>query len=290
MQEILSVLKKQLKNLKKNKQVLSPWKIYKLNPIKTIFIKKRSSVMSMTDKVALITGAGRGIGKVIALTLAKEGANIIVNDIDRAATESTAKVIQAMGRKVITDSANIAIRSEVDTMCENIQQEFGKLDILINNAGITRDALLLKMKDEQWNSVIDVNLTGVFYCIQASLSLMKKQEGGRIINMTSASAQMGNIGQVNYAASKAGIIGMTKTLAKELARYQITVNAVAPGFIDTPMTEKIPDKVRNQLLSTIPLKRAGKPEDVANLVKFLSSSDSDYITGQIIACNGGMYL
>ena len=246
--------------------------------------------MSMIDKVALITGAGRGIGKVIALTLAKEGANIIVNDIDRAAAESTANAIQAMGRKTISDSANIAIRSEVDTMCENIQQEFGKLDILINNAGITRDALLLKMKDEQWNSVIDVNLTGVFYCIQASISLMKKQEGGRIINMTSASAQMGNIGQVNYAASKAGIIGMTKTLAKELARYQITVNAVAPGFIDTPMTEKIPDKVRNQLLSTIPLKRAGKPEDVANLVKFLSSSDSDYITGQIIACNGGMYL
>ena len=246
--------------------------------------------MSMIDKVALITGAGRGIGKVIALTLAKEGANIIVNDIDRAAAESTANAIQAMGRKTISDSANIAIRSEVDTMCENIQQEFGKLDILINNAGITRDALLLKMKDEQWNSVIDVNLTGVFYCIQASLSLMRKQEGGRIINMTSASAQMGNIGQVNYAASKAGIIGMTKTLAKELARYQITVNAVAPGFIDTPMTEKIPDKVKNQLLSTIPLKRAGKPEDVANLVKFLSSSDSDYITGQIIACNGGMYL
>jgi 3-oxoacyl-[acyl-carrier protein] reductase len=246
--------------------------------------------MSMTDKITLITGAGRGIGKVIALTLAKEGADIIVNDIDRAAAESTAKAIQAMGKKAIADSANIAIRNEVDTMCENIQQEFGKLDILINNASITRDALLLKMKDEQWNSVIDVNLTGVFYCIQASISLMKKQEGGRIINMTSASAQMGNIGQVNYAASKAGIIGMTKTLAKELARYQITVNAVAPGFIDTPMTEKIPDKVRNQLLSTIPLKRAGKPEDVANLVKFLSSSDSDYITGQIIACNGGMYL
>lgn len=246
--------------------------------------------MSITDKVALVTGAGRGIGEVIALTLAKEGADVIVNDIDPVAVENTAQAIRETGKKAIANSANIAIRSEVDDMCESIRQEFGKLDILINNAGITRDALLLKMKDEQWTSVIDVNLTGVFYCIQASLSLMKNQKGGRIVNMTSASAQMGNIGQVNYAASKAGIIGMTKTLAKELARYQITVNAVAPGFIDTPMTEKIPDKVRDQLLGTIPLRRAGKPEDVANLVKFLSGSDSDYITGQVIACNGGMYL
>ena len=246
--------------------------------------------MTTKNKVALITGAGRGIGEVIALTLAKEGVDIIVNDIDSAAAEKTAKTVQTMGRKGISNSANIAIRSEVDAMCEGIRQNFGKLDILVNNAGITRDALLLKMTDEQWVSVMDDNLKGVFYCIQASLSLMKDQGGGRIINMTSASAQMGNIGQVNYAASKAGIIGMTKTLAKELARYQITVNAVSPGFIDTPMTEKIPDKVRDQLLGTIPLRRAGRPEDVANLVKFLSASDSDYITGQVIACNGGMYL
>ena len=246
--------------------------------------------MTTKNKVALITGAGRGIGEVIALTLAKEGVDIIVNDIDSAAAEKTAKTVQTMGRKGISNSANIAIRSEVDAMCEGIRQNFGKLDILVNNAGITRDALLLKMTDEQWVSVMDVNLKGVFYCIQASLSLMKDQGGGRIINMTSASAQMGNIGQVNYAASKAGIIGMTKTLAKELARYQITVNAVSPGFIDTPMTEKIPDKVRDQLLGTIPLRRAGRPEDVANLVKFLSASDFDYITGQVIACNGGMYL
>ena len=246
--------------------------------------------MGMKDKVALVTGAGRGIGEVIALTLAKEGVDIIVNDIDPTAAEQTAKAVQTIGRKGIPNSANIAIRSDVDAMCEEIQQKFGKLDILVNNAGITRDALLLKMNDEQWNSVINVNLTGVFYCIQASLSLMKNQGDGRIINMTSASAQMGNIGQVNYAASKAGIIGMTKTLAKELARYQITVNAVSPGFIDTPMTEKVPDKVRDQLLATIPLRRAGRPEDVANLVKFLSSCDSEYITGQVIACNGGMYL
>jgi len=246
--------------------------------------------MSIKEKLALVTGAGRGIGEVIALTLAQEGADIIVNDIDPIAAEQTAKAVRAMGSKGIANSANIANRSEVDAMCEDIRQKFGKLDILVNNAGITRDALLLKMNDDQWNSVIDVNLTGVFYCIQASLSLMKNQDCGRIINMTSASAQMGNIGQVNYAASKAGIIGMTKTLAKELARYQITVNAVSPGFIDTPMTEKIPDKVRDQLLESIPLKRAGRPEDVANLVKFLAGSDSNYITGQVIACNGGMYL
>ena len=170
------------------------------------------------------------------------------------------------------------------------KEQFDRLDILVNNAGITRDNMLLKMTDQEWDQVIDINLKGVFYCTQKAAAIMKDQEYGRIVNLTSVSALMGNVGQVNYAASKAGVVGMTKTLARELARYQITVNAVAPGFINTPMTAPIPDAIKQNIISQIPLGRAGEPKDVANLVRFLSSDDSEYITGQVISCNGGMYI
>ena len=246
--------------------------------------------MTLKEKVALVTGAGRGIGEAIALTLAREGADIIVNDFDTEGAQSTARKIEAEGRRALVDGANIADREQVEEMFRTIRDTFGRLDILVNNAGITRDGLLLKLSEENWDQVMAVNLKGVFNCTQLAAGMMSEQMSGKIVNLSSASAQMGNIGQVNYAASKAGVIGMTKTLAKELAKFNINVNAVAPGFILTPMTEAVPDKVKDYLIKGIPLGRAGTPEDVANAVCFLVSENSAYITGQVIACNGGMYV
>jgi 3-oxoacyl-[acyl-carrier protein] reductase len=246
--------------------------------------------MMLKDKVALVTGAGRGIGEAIALTLAREGADIVVNDYGVDAARATAGKIEAVGRRALVDGANIADRRQVEQMFSAIKDTFGRLDILVNNAGITRDGLLLKLSEEHWDQVMAVNLKGVFNCTQLAAEMMSEQASGKIVNLSSASAQMGNIGQVNYAASKAGVIGMTKTLAKELAKFNINVNAVAPGFILTPMTEAVPDKVKDYLIKGIPLGRAGTPEDVANAVCFLVSGKSAYITGQVIACNGGMYV
>jgi len=244
----------------------------------------------LKDKVALITGAGRGIGEMIALTLAAEGAKIIVNDVDTASAQEVAQKLNSTGSCAIAVSANIADRNEVNQMFSKAKDEFGTIDILVNNAGITRDNLFVNMTDDEWDLVMDINLKGVFNCTQEAAGIMKEQNAGKIVNLTSASAQLGNVGQVNYTASKAGVIGMTKTLAKELARYNINVNAVAPGFIDTPMTQKIPDRVKDMILLTIPLGRAGKPEDIARVVKFLATEDAAYITGQVISCNGGMYM
>ncbi|MCD4719716.1 MAG: 3-oxoacyl-[acyl-carrier-protein] reductase [Desulfobacula sp.] len=244
----------------------------------------------LKDKVALVTGAGRGIGEMIALALAVEGADIFVNDIDRISAETVAKKINSTGRKTLVHTADIADRNEVGNMFSQAIKIFGKIDILVNNAGITRDNLILNMTEEEWDMVMDINLKGVFNCTQQAAVIMKEQKSGKIVNLTSVSAQMGNVGQVNYTASKAGVIGMTKTLAKELARYNINVNAVAPGFILTPMTKNIPDTVKQIILQSIPLGRPGKPEDVAKVVKFLSTDDSAYVTGQVISCNGGMYL
>ena len=246
--------------------------------------------MKLKDKVALVTGAGRGIGEAIALTLAREGAHIVVNDFDAEAARATAGKIEALGRQALVDGANIADRGQVEKLFRSIRETFGRMDILVNNAGITRDGMLLKLSEEQWDQVMAVNLKGVFNCTQFAAAMMSEQASGKIVNLSSASAQMGNIGQVNYAASKAGVIGMTKTLAKELARFNINVNAVAPGFILTPMTEAVPDKVKDHLIKGIPLGRAGTPQDVANAVCFLVSEDSAYITGQVIACNGGMVV
>ena len=246
--------------------------------------------MSIDNKVALVTGAGRGIGRAIAVMLAQEGADIVVNDMDSDSAEQTAEMIYSIGRKTLVSGANIVERSEVQMMFDSIKNQFNRLDILINNAGITRDNLLVKMSEDEWDQVMAVNLKGVFNCTQLAAKMMTEQNAGKIVNVSSASGQMGNIGQVNYATSKAGIIGMTKTLAKELARFNINVNAIAPGFIDTPMTAQVPDKVKNMIKSSIPLSRLGEPEDVARAVKFLVSEDSAYITGQVIACNGGLYI
>ncbi len=246
--------------------------------------------MTLETKVALVTGSGRGIGRAIAIELAQEGASIIVNDMDADSAKQTAEMIHSAGGQTLVSIANIVERPEVEAMFDAIKNEFGRLDILVNNAGITRDNLLVKMSEEQWDQVIAVNLKGVFNCTQFAVKMMSEQNSGKIVNLSSASAQMGNVGQVNYAASKAGIIGITKTLAKECARFNINVNAVAPGFIITPMTAEVPDKVKNMIKSSIPLNRIGKAEDIAKTVRFLVTEDSAYITGQVIACNGGLYI
>lgn len=244
----------------------------------------------LKEKTALVTGAGRGIGEMIALILASEGADIVVNDIDHISAENTAQKIRSIDRKALVQTANIAVGKDVAEMFEQAKNMFGNIDILINNAGITRDNVFLNMTEKEWDLVMDINLKGVFNCTRQAVAIMKEQNFGKIVNLTSVSAQLGNVGQVNYTASKAGVIGMTKTLAKELARFNINVNAVAPGFIDTPMTENIPDTIKKGILQTIPLGRPGTPEDVARVVKFLCTEDSAYVTGQVISCNGGMYL
>ncbi len=246
--------------------------------------------MNFSGRTALVTGAGSGIGKAIALLLAGKGANVIVNDISSGDAETAVAEIIALGWHSIAISANIANRDQVKDMFDLAKTKFNKIDILVNNAGITRDNLLMKMTEQEWDQVIDVNLKGVFNCCQYGAMVMSENQYGKIINIASASAQIGNIGQVNYAASKGGVISLTKTLAKELARFNINVNAVAPGFIETSMTKAVPDKVRDYLLKQIPLNRAGKPEDIANAVAFLASDISSYITGQVISCNGGMYV
>lgn len=246
--------------------------------------------MNLQSKVALITGSGRGIGKAIAIMLASAGADIIINDVSMKDAEETAAEIKAMGRKVMASNANVCVKEQVEQLFNDIKTQFGRLHILVNNAGITRDGLFLKMTSEQWNQVIDVNLNGVFYCTQSAALLMKEQNSGKIVNLSSMAGQAGNVGQVNYSTSKAGVIGMTKTLSKELARFNINVNAIAPGIIKTSMTDAIPEKVMEGMLKQIPLGKIGLPEDIAKLVKFLVSEDSNYITGQVIACNGGWYV
>lgn len=246
--------------------------------------------MDFTGKKALVTGSGGGIGKSIALLLAHLGADIVVNDVSMENAEQTAREIMNKGRKALISKANVVKFDQVKEMFDLIESEFGRIDILVNNAGITRDSLLMDMDEDQWDQVMEVNLKGVFHCSKFAAILMSKQAYGKIVNISSASAQMGNIGQVNYAASKGGVISITKTLAKELARYQINVNAVAPGFIKTPMTQAVPEKVEKYLTGQIPLRRAGEPEEVANAVVFLASDMAAYITGQVLSVNGGMYV
>lgn len=246
--------------------------------------------MDFTEKKALVTGSGGGIGKSIALLLAQMGADIVINDVSVENAKQTAEEIRSKGRKVLVSNANVVKDMEVKEMFETIASDFGGIDILVNNAGITRDSLLMEMEEDHWDQVMDVNLKGVFLCCKYGAKLMSQKEYGKIINISSASGQMGNIGQVNYAASKGGVISITKTLAKELARYKINVNAVAPGFIKTPMTQTVPEKVEKYLIGQIPLRRAGEPEEIANAVAFLASDMSSYITGQILSINGGMYV
>ncbi len=246
--------------------------------------------MNFSDKTALVTGSGSGIGRSIAMLLAECGANVVVNDVSQKDADASTQEIEFLGRKSLAVAASVSDRVGVQAMFDQIQSQFGGIDILVNNAGITRDGFLMKMTEDQWDQVMEVNLKGVFNCCQCAARMMSDKRYGKIVNIASASAQMGNIGQVNYAASKGGVISMTKTLAKELAQFNINVNAVAPGFIETPMTAKVPDKVKDHLIRQIPLRRAGTPQDVAHAVCFLASDAAAYITGQILSCNGGMVV
>lgn len=246
--------------------------------------------MNFNGKKALVTGSGSGIGKSIALLLADLGADIVVNDISMENAKQTAKDVIEKGRKALVSNANVVQDNEVKKMFESIEAEFGRIDILVNNAGITKDALLMDMSETQWDQVMDVNLKGVFLCCRYAAKIMSEHQSGKIVNISSASALIGNIGQVNYVASKGGVASMTKTLAKELARYNIRVNAVAPGYIRTPMTESVPEKVEKYIIGQIPLRRAGEPEEIANTVAFLCSDMSSYITGQILSVSGGMVV
>lgn len=247
--------------------------------------------MHVDNKVALITGASRGIGRATALELAKAGAKIVVNYAgNAAAAQEVLKAIQDMGGQAIAVQANIAVAAEVDELIQKTIDAFGSIDILVNNAGITRDTLLMRMKEADWDAVLDTNLKGVFLCTKAVAKLMMKQRSGKIINMTSVVGLTGNAGQANYAAAKAGVVGFTKSMAKELGSRGITVNAVAPGFIATDMTEVLPDSVKEQMTTTIPLGRPGTPSDVAKAVLFLCSDAADYITGQTLNVDGGMVM
>ncbi len=245
--------------------------------------------MRLEGKVAIVTGAGRGLGKGIAVKLAKEGAKVIVSDVATDNAEECVKEIRDAGGDATAFCGNIAKLDEVNALFNKTVETYGKVDIVVNNAGINRDSMLHKMTDEQWDSVIAVNLTGTFYMAREAAKRMREQESGRIVNISSMS-WMGNIGQSNYAASKAGIVGLTKTATRELARKGVTCNAICPGFIETDMTRGVPEKVWNIMVEKIPAGRAGSPEDVANLVAFLSSDEAAYINGQVIEVSGGMIL
>jgi 3-oxoacyl-[acyl-carrier protein] reductase len=246
--------------------------------------------MYLKDSVALVTGAAQGIGKAIAVMLAKAGAHIVVSDINLELAAQTAEEIKKLGVKAVPMKMNVADLAEVEASVKKIKEELGKIDILVNNAGITKDTLLMRMKKEDWDAVIAINLSGVFNLSKAIVPLMMKQRSGKIINIASIVGEMGNAGQANYAASKAGVIGFTKTLAREVASRGITVNAVAPGFIQTAMTDKIPEDIKQKMLGQIPLAKLGQPEDVAAAVLFLASGAADYITGQVVNVNGGMLM
>lgn len=246
--------------------------------------------MELLGKVALVTGAAQGIGRAIALILAQKGADIVVSDINLEKAEETVREIETIGRRAMAIRADVANTNDVERMVEAILGRFGQIDILVNNAGITRDKLILRMTEEDWDAVLNVNLKGTFNCTKAVVRHMSKQRRGKIVNIASVVGEMGNVGQANYSASKAGVIGFTKTIAREFAQRGINVNAIAPGYIETPMTEVLPEKVKEELRRMIPMGRLGRPGDVAEAVLFLVSEASRYITGQVLNVNGGIYM
>lgn len=246
--------------------------------------------MRLKEKVAVITGASRGIGEATAKKFSQEGAKLVLVDLNKEDIERTAARIQENGGVAIGFAVDVTKREKVEWLMNETCAQFGRVDIVINNAGITQDALLIKMTEEQWNSVIDVNLKGVFNVSQAAAKVMIEQKGGVILNASSVVGTYGNFGQTNYAASKWGINGMTKTWAKELGKYGIRVNAIAPGFISTPMTEKMPEKVLEMMKKKSLLNKLGSPEDIANGYAFLASDDAQFITGTILSIDGGVVL
>ena len=246
--------------------------------------------MSLAGKTAIVTGAAQGIGRAIAETLAHAGADVAVADLDLGRSQDTVTAITKMRRRALNIKVNVADWNDAKAMVDQVVKEWGKVDILVNNAGITRDGLLLRMKEEDWNLVLQVNLNGTFNCTKAALQPMSKQRSGRIVNIASIVGVIGNAGQANYAASKAAVIGFTKSVAREYASRAVTVNAVAPGFIDTAMTQQLSADVKETLSKQIPLGRLGQPSDVAEAVKFLASDEAGYITGHVLHVNGGMHM
>jgi 3-oxoacyl-[acyl-carrier protein] reductase len=250
----------------------------------------------LDGKTALITGASRGIGRAIALRFAAEGCDVAINYLDEAGRDNAAEAaevareIEALGRRALCVEADVTDVPAVEAMAAQVIEAFGQLDILVNNAGIARDKTLAKLPKADWDAVIAVNLTGAYHCAHAVVGHMRERRTGRIISISSVVALMGNIGQTSYAASKAGLIGLTKSLARETARRGVTVNAIAPGFIDTEMTRAIPDDILAQVVGSIPLERLGRPEDVAHAAAFLASDEAAYITGHVLSVNGGLYM
>jgi 3-oxoacyl-[acyl-carrier protein] reductase len=247
-------------------------------------------MMDLEGKVALITGGAQGIGKVTALLLASKGADVAVSDINMEGALETVREIEGLNRNGLALEGDVSNPADAESIIAKTVEQVGGIDILVNNAGITRDRLLLRMTEEDWDAVLNVNLKGTFNCTKAAIKRMVKRKSGRIVNIASVVGEMGNAGQANYAASKAGIIGLTKAIAREYAQRGISVNAIAPGYIETPMTEALPEKVKEELRGQIPMARLGTPLDVANAVYFLVSDASSYITGQVLNVNGGIYM
>ena len=247
-------------------------------------------MMADEKQVALVTGAARGIGKAIAERLVNDGMNVAICDLLKEAMRETKGELEALGSDTLTFECDVTDSADVAAMVKEVEEHYGRLDVLVNNAGITIDKLLMRMSDDDWGKVLAVNLTSVFNCTRNVIRGMISRRKGRIVSVSSVIGLMGNAGQANYAASKAGIIGFSKTVAREVAARGVTVNVVAPGYIDTPMTRDLPEKAKQQLFDMIPMKRLGTPEDVANVVAYLASDGAGYITGQVINVNGGIYM
>jgi 3-oxoacyl-[acyl-carrier protein] reductase len=245
---------------------------------------------ALAGKVAIVTGGSRGIGLAIARSLAEDGASVVVSGRDAARLDAAVKELEALGAPALAVAADAGKREDVDRLIEVTRERFGRIDVVVNNAGITRDQLLVRMKDDDWDQVIDTNLRGVFLMTRAAAKVMMRQRSGRIIGIASTAGAMGNAGQVNYSAAKAGVIGLTKAAARELAHWNILVNAVAPGLIETDMTAAIPAEAREAMLQQVPLKRIGQSREVAEVVRFLAGDGASYITGQTIHVNGGLYI
>ena len=246
--------------------------------------------MKLDNKVAVVTGAAQGIGKVIAMHLVQKGASLVLCDINLEMAKEAAREIEEAGGKCLALKSDVSNMQDAEKIIKEAVEHFGSLDILVNNAGITKDNVLIRMKEEQWDQVMAVNLKGTFNVTRAAIKVMMRKKSGKIVNIASITGLMGNAGQANYSASKAGVIGFTKSIAREYADRGITVNAVAPGFIETAMTDAIPEREREELIRQIPVKKLGTPEDVANAVSFLASEEASYITGQVIGVNGGLYM